>query len=221
MPYRLSTELRRDRVKSRITSRCWSSGATGYLIQWIKSLNDWSLIMQICISEMRCAVLNLQWFRFAGEWSEPRITPVGCKVAIDWRVSPNFPSGCKPLLPRRVTQIPVYRARVPRRTSVISPTAVKVKHASFRVLLPLLPQRLRALTQSRHLVSRLSAAHPLQQAMSPRAGAGGDASNTDGAAPPPARRAIRIQDWPWPLHSWELSSPVWWQQMTYRHRRIY
>ena len=162
-----------------------------------------------------------------------------------------------------MTQIPVYRARVPRRTSVISPTAVKVKHASFRVPLPLLPQRLRALTQSRHLVSRLSAAHPLPQAVPPRAGAGGDASDTDAAAAPPARKARRTApretrksagpkqtskgkkttvkrkrtrtkkprkiaalrmghpDWPWPLHYWELSRPIWWQQMTYRDRRKY
>ena len=32
--------------------------------------------------------MSLPWFRFAGEWSEPRVTPVGCKVAIDWRVIP-------------------------------------------------------------------------------------------------------------------------------------
>jgi hypothetical protein len=88
-----------------------------------------------------------------------------------------------------VCQIPVYRARIPRGTSAFPPTAVKVEHATFRVLLPLLPQGLRALTQSRHFMSRLTAAQPVPQAIRPAAaGAGNKASD---AAAPPARKARR------------------------------
>ena len=147
-------------------------------------------------------------------------------------------------------QIPVYRARIPRGTSAFPPTAVKVEHATFRVLLPLLPQRLRALTQSRHFVSRLiphsisdaaaaaTATPPARKARSsaPRKTrkSAGSEQTSRGAETTIKRKRTRAKkpkkipsvhmdhpDWPWPLHYWELRHPVWWQQREYRERRIF